>query len=82
MNPTSRCKKTPGAGTPRALGNVTTGEEMNVMTNHSTAVSEVFSHKTKAVAALRADAPLAARLARYNAAMAKARSLEAQEATQ
>ena len=40
------------------------------------------AHRAMAIAALHADSSLSVRLKRYNAAMAKARSLEAQEATQ
>ena len=78
MNPTSRRKKTPCAGTPGALDNIKNREEINVMSNISIAIV----HRTKAIAALRADAPISVRLARYNAAMAKVRSREAQELAQ
>jgi hypothetical protein len=37
----------------------------------------IAAHKAQAMAALRADSSLSVRLARYNAAMQKARSLEA-----
>lgn len=44
--------------------------------------ARVAYHRAIAMAALYADSSLSVRLKRYNAAMAKARSLEAQEATQ
>ena len=44
--------------------------------------SRAAAFKAMAFAALYADSSLSVRLTRYNAAMAKARSLEAQEATQ
>lgn len=47
------------------------------MKNHSTPASQAVALKTKAVAALRESAPVNIRLARYNAAMTKARALEA-----
>lgn len=48
------------------------------MKNLSTAAaSKSAAYKSQAISALRADAPITARLARYNAAMNKARALEA-----
>ena len=41
--------------------------------------SRIAAHKAMAMAALHANSSLSVRLARYNAAMAKARALEAQE---
>ncbi|MCY3929441.1 MAG: hypothetical protein OXG81_14335 [Acidobacteria bacterium] len=41
-----------------------------------------YAHRRLALAALRADSSLATRLKRYNAAMAKARALEAQGGAQ
>ena len=40
------------------------------------------AHRTMAIAALHADSSLATRLKRYNAAMAKARALDAQGGAQ
>lgn len=40
--------------------------------------SRAAAYRARAFAALRADSSLSVRLARYNAAMAKARALEAQ----
>lgn len=77
MNPLSRRKKAPRAATREASDNATTSKEMNVMKNHSTPASQAVALKTKAVAALRESAPVNIRLARYNAAMTKARALEA-----
>ncbi len=52
--------------------------------NHSHALNPSASHaaawKARAMAALRADSSLSVRLNRYNAAMARARALEAWEA--
>lgn len=49
--------------------------------NHTTATNPSASHaaawKARAMAALRADSSLSVRLARYNAAMERARALEA-----
>lgn len=51
--------------------------------NHTPATNPSASHaaawKARALAALRADSSLSVRLGRYNAAMARARALEAQE---
>lgn len=51
--------------------------------NHTPATNPSASHaaawKARAMAALRADSSLSVRLSRYNAAMARARALEAQE---
>lgn len=47
------------------------------MKNLSTAAPKSAAYKSQAISALRADAPLSVRLARYNAAMIKARALEA-----
>ena len=47
--------------------------------NPSTSSSHAQAFRALALAALRADSSLSVRLARYNAAMAKARALEVQE---
>lgn len=47
--------------------------------NPSTKSTHAAAFRAIAVAALRADSSLSVRLARYNAAMAKARALEVQE---
>lgn len=54
----------------------------NLALNPSATSSKAAAHRAMAIAALHADSSLAVRLKRYNAAMAKARSLEAQEVTQ
>lgn len=41
-----------------------------------------YAHRAMAIAALHADSSLSVRLKRYNAAMAKARALEAQGGAQ
>ena len=54
--------------------------------NHTPATNPTASHaaawKARALAALRADSSLTVRLNRYNAAMARARALEAQGGAQ
>ncbi|SEE01138.1 hypothetical protein [Pseudomonas anguilliseptica] len=47
--------------------------------NPSTSPAHAAAFRAIALAALRADSSLSVRLARYNAAMAKARALEVQE---
>lgn len=54
--------------------------------NHTNALNPSASHaaawKARAMAALRADSSLSVRLARYNAAMTRARQIEAEEVAQ
>lgn len=52
---------------------------MNHARNPSTSPAHAAAFRAIALAALRADSSLSVRLARYNAAMAKARALEVQE---
>ncbi|SEJ09573.1 hypothetical protein SAMN04244579_03098 [Azotobacter beijerinckii] len=47
--------------------------------NPSALRQRAAAHRAMALAALRADSSLSVRLKRYNAAMARARALEAQE---
>jgi hypothetical protein len=51
---------------------------MTTTRNPSAVISHAAAWKARAFAALRADSSLSVRLARYNAAMARARALEAQ----
>jgi hypothetical protein len=48
-----------------------------MQTTRNPSASHAAAWKARALAALRADCSLSVRLARYNAAMAKARTLEA-----
>lgn len=85
-NPTTNAARSATQTCRRVRGGSLTQNGTDLMSNHaknpSATSGKAAAHRAMAIAALHADSSLSVRLKRYNAAMAKARALEAQGGAQ